>query len=348
MQRTSTIRVKKACRAARQNIVKSTNWKIAVIVHYATGAADCVSGTSGRLRPERSEVGKDTKSKRRCARRASERALREQSRSTSVDTRRYTDEGDTDAEHSETQDTCPPPTMSVSNESILEAILRIEAGVSEVHATCTELKAGAVALDAKLDRAITTLEAHDGRISAVEDRQREIVGYLKKMKPCTGIKIVGIPATLSDSSDAGNRKLCVDVLKLIGAEDTVNDVDSVRWLNPPASRRTAVGGAGTVLPAPRTLVIEYKQTITRDRVLNMKRKAGEILASALVPGASGVLRMYEMHSNFTHNLLIKTKEVAKARGYTHVWVRDGLVCVRKSDGSEVIEVLTEMDLKSLL
>ncbi|CAB0039215.1 unnamed protein product [Trichogramma brassicae] len=243
----------------------------------------------------------------RRGRRAKDIALTQlQSRSTSVDARRYIDEGHTAAEHSKTQDTCPPSTMSVSNESILEAILRIEAGVSEVRATCTELRAGAVAMDAKLDRAIATLETHNDRISAVEDRQREIMDYLKKMKPCTGIKIVGIPDALSDSSDAGTRKLCVDVLKLIGAEDT---------------------------------------TITRDRVLNMKRKAGEILASALLPGASGVLRIYEMRSSFTHNLLIKTKEVAKARGYAHVWVRDGLVCVRKSDGLEVIEVLTEMDLK---
>ncbi|CAB0036375.1 unnamed protein product [Trichogramma brassicae] len=33
------------------------------IVHYATGAADCVFGTSGRLRPERSEGCKDTSSR---------------------------------------------------------------------------------------------------------------------------------------------------------------------------------------------------------------------------------------------------------------------------------------------
>ncbi|KAL7307559.1 hypothetical protein TKK_0000251 [Trichogramma kaykai] len=83
-------------------------------------------------------------------------------------------------------------------------------------------------MDAKLDKAIATLNTHDVRISAVEDRQREMVDYLKRMKPCTGIKIEGIPAALSDSTDASARKLCVDVLKLIGAENTVNDVDSVR------------------------------------------------------------------------------------------------------------------------
>ncbi|CAB0041555.1 unnamed protein product [Trichogramma brassicae] len=290
-----------------------------------------------------------TASEIRRGRRAKDIArTRLESRSTKLDALRCVDEGDTAAEHIETRDTGPPLTMPVTNESILEAILRIEAGVSEVRTTCTELKAGAVAMDAKLDKAIATLDVHDGRISAVEERQREIMGYMKRMKPCTGVKIVGIPAALSDTSDAGIRKLCVDVLKLFGAEDTINDVDSVRWLNPPASRRAAGGGAAAVPPTSRTLVVEYKQSITRDRVLSMKKEAGEILASALLPGASGVLRMYEMHSKFTHNLLLKTKELASARGYAHVWVRDGLVCVRKSDGSEVIEVLTEMDLKSLL
>ncbi|CAB0042609.1 unnamed protein product [Trichogramma brassicae] len=259
-----------------------------------------------------------TASEIRRGRRAKDIArTRLESRSTKLDALRCVDEGDTAAEHIETRDTGPPSTMPVTNESILEAILRIEAGVSEVRTTCTELKAGAVAMDAKLDKAIATLDVYDGRISAVEERQREIVGYMKRMKPCR-------------------------------AEDTINDVDSVRWLNPTASRRAAGGGAAAVPPTSRTLVVEYKQSITRDRVLSMKKEAGEILASALLPGASGVLRMYELHSKFTHNPLLKTKELASARGYAHVWVRDGLVCVRKSDGSEVIEVLTEMDLKSLL
>ncbi|CAB0037458.1 unnamed protein product [Trichogramma brassicae] len=183
-----------------------------------------------------------TASEIRRGRRAKDIArTRLESRSTKLDALRCVDEGDTAAEHIETRDTGPPSTMPVTNESILEAILRIEAGVSEVRTTCTELKAGAVAMDAKLDKAIATLDVYDGRISAVEERQREIVGYMKRMKPCR-------------------------------AEDTINDVDSVRWLNPTASRRAAGGGAAAVPPTSRTLVVEYKQSITRDRVLSMKER----------------------------------------------------------------------------
>uniref|UniRef100_A0ABD2X2A9 FP protein C-terminal domain-containing protein n=1 Tax=Trichogramma kaykai TaxID=54128 RepID=A0ABD2X2A9_9HYME len=71
-------------------------------------------------------------------------------------------------------------------------------------------------------------------------------------------------------------------------------------------------------------------------------------ASALVPGAVGSLRLYEMHSNFVHDLLRKARTTASERGYRHVWARDGVVCVRKSDGADVIELFSESDLESLL
>uniref|UniRef100_A0ABD2X392 FP protein C-terminal domain-containing protein n=1 Tax=Trichogramma kaykai TaxID=54128 RepID=A0ABD2X392_9HYME len=96
------------------------------------------------------------------------------------------------------------------------------------------------------------------------------------------------------------------------------------------------------------MVMQFKQIVSRDSVLKLKKRSGELPASALVPGAVGSLRLYEMHSNFVHDLLRKARTTASERGYRHVWARDGVVCVRKSDGADVIELFSESDLESLL
>ncbi|CAB0041139.1 unnamed protein product [Trichogramma brassicae] len=175
----------------------------------------------------------------------------------------------------------------------------VKASMSDVMTSCSELKAASATTNLKLDKAIATLESHAGRIEALEARQRQTERYLCKVKPCTELKIVGILSALVSNTDKDTRGICASVLKLIGAENNIADVN-------------------------------------------------ELPASALLPGVAGSLRFYEMHSGFVHDLLRKARTTATACGYRHVWARDGIVCVRKSDGADVIELLSESDLESLL
>ena len=72
-----------------------------------------------------------------------------------------------------------------------------------------------------------------------------------------------------------------------------------------------------------------------------------MLASAVLPGATGSLKMFEMHSKYVLDLLRKVKDVAKERGYAYVWARGGIVFAKKCDGSDVVELLIEPDLERL-
>ncbi|KAL7287211.1 hypothetical protein TKK_0018642 [Trichogramma kaykai] len=214
----------------------------------------------------------------------------------------------------------------------------------ETYATCSELKAASATTDLKLDKVISTLENHAGRIEALEACQRQAERYLCKVKPCTELIIIGIPSALASTTDQDAPGVCAAVLKLVGADNYIADVNEVRWL--PLSARLADGQPDT--SDARSMVMQFKQIVFRDSVLRLKKRSGELPASALLPGAAGSLRLYEIHSNFVHDLLRKARTTASARGYCHVWARDGVVCVRKSDGSDVIELLTESDLESLL
>ena len=48
-----------------------------------------------------------------------------------------------------------------------------------------------------------------------------------------------------------------------------------------------------------------------------------------------------------YSLLQRTKFVAAQRGYKHVWAESGKVCVRNSDGSDVVIIRSDEDLGKL-
>ncbi|KAL7299194.1 hypothetical protein TKK_0007790 [Trichogramma kaykai] len=165
----------------------------------------------------------------------------------------------------------------------------IETALAGVRVACAELRTGAVATGEKLDRAMATLKSNSERIDAIQVRQGQIEHYLRRARSCTKLKIIGIPSAVVSSPGTDIHQLCVSVLELFAADHTSDDIQEVRWLYPPISRRAA-GASGAPFPATRTLVVQYKQAVTRDHVLKLKKRHGNLLASRLFPGASGALK----------------------------------------------------------
>ncbi|CAB0029829.1 unnamed protein product [Trichogramma brassicae] len=144
---------------------------------------------------------------------------------------------------------------------ILAILADIKVAMNKVNANVDALTDSTLATDTKVDRLIEALTGHSDHIGALEIRQHEIQRHLRQAKPCTEMKIVGVPADLVSGGDL--RLPCCSILKLVGVDHTMGDVQEVRRLSPAPARRTdtgeASGGSGAPLAAC-TLVVQYKQT----------------------------------------------------------------------------------------
>lgn len=63
--------------------------------------------------------------------------------------------------------------------------------------------------------------------------------------------------------------------------------------------------------------------------------------------SDSIINMYEMLTPYAHKLRLAAKRSAIASGHKFVWVRDDTVMVRKDEGSEIINLVTESDLELL-
>ena len=85
----------------------------------------------------------------------------------------------------------------------------------------------------------------------------------------------------------------------------------------------------------------------RAHFIQAKRKRSKVLYSDLFPdsGLDDRLNIYEMLPPSVHKLKLTTEEAAT--NYKYVWATDRKVCIRQSDKSESIAIVTEHDLQNL-
>ena len=130
----------------------------------------------------------------------------------------------------------------------------------------------------------------------------------------------------------GIPELAVDVLSVHSL--TRRDVSAVG----DRQRRPSVGSA-TV-----SFVVTLKSISVRDHDVLKKRQKGNLTVRQVQPGS---IFVREFSPSAIYGLLRRTKAVAAERGFKYVWVRSGEICVGKLNGSDIIIVRSDSDLKKL-
>ena len=159
------------------------------------------------------------------------------------------------------------------------------------------------------------------------------------------ITISGIPASVTDSP----KTMVLKVFETLGIPELAVDVLSVRSLTRrdvsavgDRQRRPSVGSA-TV-----SFVVTLKSISVRDHVILKKRQKGNLtVRQVLALDQPGSIFVREFLPSAIYGLLRRTKAVAAERGFKYVWVRSGEICVGKLNGSDIIIVRSDSDLKKL-
>ena len=107
-------------------------------------------------------------------------------------------------------------------------------------------------------------------------------------------------------------------------------------------RLSAAGGASL------SYIVTLKSLRTRDHIISRKRQIKNlIIDKVFAVGRPGKIFVREFFPVVVYGLLRRTKVVADQRGYKHVWVGSGEVCVCNLDGSDVVIIRSDEDLGRL-
>lgn len=97
-----------------------------------------------------------------------------------------------------------------------------------------------------------------------------------------------------------------------------------------------------------SFVLKLKSKLSYKSVLMARRKYGVINCADIFPGENiGKVSIYEILSKYKYDLKLAARSRAQTYNFKHVWIFNGNVCVRKNDDSEILNIVTNNDLRKI-
>ncbi|XP_024875950.1 uncharacterized protein LOC112457257 [Temnothorax curvispinosus] len=200
-----------------------------------------------------------------------------------------------------------------------------------------------------LDRLNDTVSQNSQRIIKLEQENANLVREVRDLRSArstqatqSGSELIvsGLPSTLSatPSEIAKNVFATLDVPNL-----------SCHIVNTRLVKREPSSTVPTVSSPSSSVIISLASSVVRDAVLSSKRSKGAIRQSDVCGGSSHRnVYVNELLPKSTFNLMQQVKRIAKDKSYKYVWVRDGQIHVRRTDGEPVININSDTDLAKLV
>lgn len=97
----------------------------------------------------------------------------------------------------------------------------------------------------------------------------------------------------------------------------------------------------------KPIIIKFVSRLDRDIFLQKRKVKRNLLASDLGFASENIVYVNESLTPANRKLLLKTREVAKKKGYEYIWTFNCSIFVRKSTGAPAKKILREGDLETL-
>lgn len=219
---------------------------------------------------------------------------------------------------------------------MMQHILTINSKVSAVEHQLTTLSATVAQhgdalnyLNNEIEKVKSSREPQQGRQSTVYP---EII-------------VTGVPSTIQLQP----KQIMARIMTHLHQEDHISDIFSTRPFN--SKSRVSEVGSSSAVPVPViAFVVRFKTNVVRDGIIEERRKMGKITVADIFPECqNGNFNIYlnELLPNKMYALLKQTKIIAKDANYKIVWVRAGEIFVRKENGTDVIQIKSEVDLQKI-
>ncbi|XP_036147479.1 uncharacterized protein LOC118647192 [Monomorium pharaonis] len=230
----------------------------------------------------------------------------------------------------------------MSHASIGELLLKLSDHLKESEARFTvfadEQRRTNCELNDKLNQLnsiASNVERNSQRIAALEHQCTALANEVRSLKsehrPVSdqsdnSLILSGVPATMPITPMACARNMFT-VLEIPELSCHILDARIIR-------KTQSVIASDRPLPISETgsIIVTLTSRAVRDTVITKKRVRRVLQRD--ICGNDSVRGVYvnELLPKNTYELLKTTKSIAKEKSYKYVWVRDGHICVRRSDG----------------
>lgn len=153
------------------------------------------------------------------------------------------------------------------------------------------------------------------------------------------IKMVGVPEISVDESAASTSKLCLNIFKEMGANVTVNDIDTVHRV----PSRNSNG-------KPKPIVCRFVRRLAKDMVMSVRKDICRVNpAAAGLPEDSSLstARIFDHLSPRMQTVLFEAKKFKEQHRYQYCWSKGSFVYLRKNTSSRAIRIKDLDDLGRL-
>uniref|UniRef100_A0ABD2X0S5 Uncharacterized protein n=1 Tax=Trichogramma kaykai TaxID=54128 RepID=A0ABD2X0S5_9HYME len=160
-------------------------------------------------------------------------------------------------------------------------------------------------------------------------------------RPGTEVRIKGVPLSEPHDTPELLHGVAQKVLARIGSEKSIDDVQVCCFLaDDPRPQRS---GNQRVIPT-FSFIMTFKQPITRNHVVRLKRRYSKLMFSDVRAGEPHVeVGLFEILPCPVYRLLRLAKEKGRRSACDSVWSDDGRIYARKNRGAERVELITEAD-----
>uniref|UniRef100_A0ABD2VWY9 FP protein C-terminal domain-containing protein n=1 Tax=Trichogramma kaykai TaxID=54128 RepID=A0ABD2VWY9_9HYME len=220
-------------------------------------------------------------------------------------------------------------------DKLFEAISFVASQNANIHGALQNIKT----MIGEDETRLRDLENDMSRAYLEIEKLREQVDGLSSVsrQQTTEFTVPGIPSTLPEKDDDA---VIAGVLGRIGAERFLPDITRVRRMKPRNSASEFW-----------TLLVVCKSSVVRDEIVCLKIQKGDIAVSDIIPNQASAaerkLFLNEWLPRPVHELLQEVRSKARARGYQRVWIRDGVIFVRKYSTAQRIQINSKSDIDKI-
>ncbi|XP_054270862.1 uncharacterized protein LOC128991735 [Macrosteles quadrilineatus] len=99
--------------------------------------------------------------------------------------------------------------------------------------------------------------------------------------------------------------------------------------------------------SPRPIIIRFVRRLDKDAFLNKRKERRNLKASDLGFSSEDSIYVNESLTPENRDLLKKTRDAAKAKGYSQVWTANCSIFVRRNKDTDAIKIRSDVDIDSM-
>lgn len=205
------------------------------------------------------------------------------------------------------------------------------------HSNINDIKALVTDQDVKISKCeddILRINKETNRISNILSKVKEEVRDLEQYSHRNNLIVYGIP-------EEKNENIILVVKRLANALQFEN------WSSNLLDALHRMGKTDFSRSQPRPIIIRFISRLDRDLFLSKRKVRRNLRASDLGYSSDNSVYVNESLTTANRELLKKTREAARIKGYSHVWTTNCSIFTRRDNGAQAIKVVSEKDLERM-